>query len=251
MSKTKSTTPVTDLKAVTEAVKQLKTQMKSLPKPAISPEAAISPETTQAIIDLIEEAITLFEDYGNQFRPIERMRKNGLGLRNFGFTEHAYANARRNPQFVPSYLDMDVFNQAMADFVSKRDIMGWVRQLNTLVRDGMRVPADAAYGYALEYYGALREAVRRGVVGAEAEFAELSPFFKRTKNSNKPPTEAQLEKDLHALLHGKKDGKIIVENETPKTQKSKRIVIDETQSQAPKGEFEEKITKDIPQKNND
>jgi hypothetical protein len=228
MQNTKQKISIADLKAVTETVKKLKTEMKSLPERSVDPEEAIAPEVTEAIIDLIEEAITLFEDYGNQFRPIERLRKNGLGIRNYGFTSIAYANASRNPQFVPSYLDMEVFNQAISDFRSKRDIIGWIRQLNTFVRDGMRVPADAAYSYALEYYGALREATRRGAVGAEAEFAELRPFFRRVRPMSTPPTEAQIERDLHALLHGTKDGELIVKNESPRTTGGKREVIDET-----------------------
>jgi hypothetical protein len=228
MSKTNQPTPAAGLQAVSETVKQLKSQMQALPKAPVQPDQAISPEVTQSIIELIEDAITLFEEYGNQFRPIERMRKNGLGIKNYGFTRVAYANARRNPQFVPSYLDMDTFNEAMSDFAAKRDIIGWIRQLNTLVRDGMRVPADAAYGYALEYYGALREATRRGAVGAEAEFNELRPFFRRTRASTAPPTDAQIERDVHALLHGTKDGEVVIKNERPHAVGGKHEVMDET-----------------------
>jgi len=83
------------------------------------------------------------------------------------------------------------------------------------------------YGYALEYYGALREAAKRGAIGAEAEFNELRPFFTRSRNRKKEPTEAQIERDLHALLHGTKDGEIIVKNERPRATGGKHEVIDE------------------------
>ena len=58
--------------------------------------------------------------------------------------------------------------------------------------------------YYLEYYGALREAARRGALGAEAEFNELRPFFRRARPKAAEPTEAEIERDLHALLHGTK-----------------------------------------------
>ena len=215
-----------DLKAIKAQAEQIKTQLHALLKETINPRSAISALATGAIIDLIEDAMGIFEDYGNSFTPTERMRKNGLGIRNYGFTRVAYANALRNPQFVPSYLDMEVFDEAMTDFQRKRDIWQWVRQFSQIVRDGMRVPADAAFGYALEYYGALREAARRAVPGAQAEFAELRPFFRRTKQSGSAPTEAEIERDIHALMHGSKDGEIVVRNERPQMVGGKHEVID-------------------------
>jgi hypothetical protein len=41
------------------------------------------------------------------------------------------------------------------------------------------------------------------------------------------PTEKELERDVHALLHGKKDGKIVVENISPKTTAGVRKVVDD------------------------
>ena len=42
------------------------------------------------------------------------------------------------------------------------------------------------------------------------------------------PTEKQLKRDFDALLKGRKDGKLLIENEKPKTTGGKRTVIDET-----------------------
>jgi len=224
-----ATTAATDkLVEIRKSAEEIKKQIRDLLEEETAPSSAISALATQAIIDLIEDAMGIFEDYGNTFTPLERMRKNGLGIRNYGFTRVTYANARRNPQFVPSYLDMEAFNDSMDDFQRKRDIWGWLRQFSQLVRDGMRVPADAAFGYALEYYGALREAARRGVQGAEAEFNELRPFFKtRGNRGNAPVTEAQIERDLHALLHDKKDGEIVVRNRRPQLSGGVHEVVDE------------------------
>ena len=215
-----------DLAAIKAQAEHIKTELRALLKERTNPKSAISELATGAIIDLIEDAMGIFEDYGNTFTPTERMRKNGLGIRNYGFTQVTFANAMRNPQFVPSYLDMEQFREAVTDFQRKRDIWGWLRQFIQQVRDGMRVPADAAFGYALEYYGALREATRRAVPGAEAEFAELRPFFRRTRQKGAEPTVAEIERDLHALMHGTKDGEIVVRNERPRVIGGKHEVID-------------------------
>ena len=233
----------TQLADIKKSAEELKKQLHTLLDEQQSSGNAISALATKTIIDLIESAIDIFEDYGNTFTPTERMRKNGLGIRNYGFTRVAYANALRNPQFVPSYLIMSTWDDAMTDFQRKRDIWGWLRQFIQLVRDGMRVPADAAYGFALEYYGALREAARRAVPGAEAEFAELRPFFKRARRTGTEPTDMEIERDLHALLHGKKDGEVVVRNERPHLTGGKREVLDQVHKEraAVKESVQEKL----------
>jgi hypothetical protein len=215
-----------DLLAIKQQAEQIKAQLHVLLKETANPRSAISQLATGAIIDLIEDAMGIFEDYGNSFTPTERMRKNSLGIRNYGFTQVAYANALRNPQFVPSYLDIEQWKEAVTDFQRKRDIWQWIRQFSQMVRDGMRVPADAAFGYALEYYGALREAARRAAPGAQTEFAELRPFFRRTRQKGSEPTAAEIERDLHALMHGTKDGEIVVRNERARMVGGKHEVID-------------------------
>ena len=109
---------------IKKSAEEIKKQIRSLLEEETQPSSAISALATQAIIDLIEDAMGIFEDYGNTFTPLERMRKNGLGIRNYGFTRVTYANARRNPQFVPSYLDMEAFNDSMDDFQRNCDTWG-------------------------------------------------------------------------------------------------------------------------------
>jgi hypothetical protein len=58
-------------------------------------------------------------------------------------------------------------------------------------------------------------------------FHALQPFFKRPKRASAEPTEKELERDLHALIHGKKDGKIVIENVKPKLTGGKHKVVDE------------------------
>ena len=67
----------------------------------------------------------------------------------------------------------------------------------------------------------------------------LQPYFKRPHKMSAEPTEKQLEKDIHSLLHGTKDGKIVIENERPTVSKGKRVIVDETQKR--KGGFKATI----------
>jgi hypothetical protein len=84
------------------------------------------------------------------------------------------------------------------------------------------------YTDALEYYAGVREAAKRRVDPAETLDRDLATFFKRSPQTGKEPTEKQLKRDMNALLRGKKDGKIIIENEKPKITGGSRKVVDET-----------------------
>jgi hypothetical protein len=55
----------------------------------------------------------------------------------------------------------------------------------------------------------------------------LAAFFVRTRTNKDEPTEKEVLRDMKAFMHGKKDGKIVVENVKPKLTGGKHKVIDE------------------------
>ncbi|MDR0349832.1 MAG: hypothetical protein LBH90_10140, partial [Tannerella sp.] len=60
----------------------------------------------------------------------------------------------------------------------------------------------------------------------------LSAYFKKGKSTKEDsaPTEAQIERDIRSLLHGTKEGRIVVENENADLSGGKRRLVDETHS---------------------
>jgi hypothetical protein len=88
--------------------------------------------------------------------------------------------------------------------------------------------ADIAYTDALEFYSFVREAAKRRVDAAETLHNALSPFFKRHRTETEQPTEKQELRDAKSLIHGKHDGKIVIENIRPKLTGGKRKIVDET-----------------------
>jgi hypothetical protein len=80
---------------------------------------------------------------------------------------------------------------------------------------------------ALMYYNSVRELARRQVPGAQAVFRQLQPFFRRPRRQKDEPTEPEVERDVKALLLGKKDGKIVIENEKPRMTGGKHVVVDD------------------------
>jgi hypothetical protein len=103
-----------------------------------------------------------------------------------------------------------------------------LQQLLRMTGDNLLVASDEAYQLALMYYNSVKEAANRRVPGAQAVYRMLASFFKSAKRKKSEPTEKEIERDVKALLHGTKDGEIIIKNENPKTTGGVHEVIDET-----------------------
>jgi hypothetical protein len=223
-------------KELKETLAKLKTELKAARKKAEleavnkgkNPKGAIPEEITADINALLMEAIDLFTEYGSTFTPLERNRKIAAGIKNWGFIQTAYTHAIANPQFVPNFLDMVMFKDAVDDYERKRVLLTLTQQFAKTIGDSMLTDSDSAYHDALDYYNFVKEAARQRVPGAEAEYNLLKPYFKKSKSTETgaEPTEKQIEQDVRSLLHGTKEGKIVIENEKPSVSAGKRAVAD-------------------------
>jgi len=177
--------------------------------------------------DLNEVKETL-EEYANHLRALDRKRLNGVGIKLQGFVDRALELAAENPEFLPHWLTLDKFTEDDEYFIAFRTLTDLAMQIRELLWNITIQSADVVYTDALEFYASVREAAKRRVDAAETIHNELSVFFKRHKPITEEPTERQLKRDANALIHGKKDGKIVIENIKPKLTGGTRKVIDET-----------------------
>jgi hypothetical protein len=187
----------------------------------------------QELEDLNERLESIFEDYMT-FAPetalsdAERRRLLGSGVRRYGFIDKTSDVASSNLEFAPPYLDLTALKKYLRDIENLRNISVTLKQLSRLNSDLFLIISDEAFRLALMYYNSVRDASRRRVPGAEAVFETLRLFFQRSSRATDEPTEMELKHDVNALLQGKKDGKIIIENETPQKTRGKHVVIDDT-----------------------
>jgi len=187
----------------------------------------------QELEDLNERLQSVLEDYMT-FAPesalsdSERRRMLGSGVRRYGFIDKTSDIAEDNPDFVPPFLDVEQLKKYIRDIENLRNLSVTLRQLSRLNSDLFLIISDEAFRLALMYYNSVRDASRRRVQGADAIFQTLQLFFRRSRRTTEEPTEMEVKHDVNALLHGKKDGKIVIENETPHTTGGKHVVIDET-----------------------
>ena len=162
-------------------------------------------------------------------RPADRRRRIGAGIRNYGFMDKTSDLALANPQFNPASFDGNQLKTIIRKIELCRNLLALLQQFSREVSDDLLTLGNEGFSLSLLYYSSVRELARRNDTGAQAVFNMLRPFFRRPNPEKEKPTEPEVERNVRALLKGKKEGKVVIENEKPHLTGGKHIVIDETQ----------------------
>jgi len=222
----KKATKKTTAKTGTKSIKLLSGAGKTTRRPPNNPD--VPQATIDQINTMLNELKNTLDNFSQHLRSLDRMRLNGVGIRKLGFIERSYELALENAEFLPHYLTLERFGTDIQYFMDFRSLTDLTSQIREKLWNITIQSADIAYTDALEFYASVREAAKRRVDAAETIHNELSIFFKRRRGETEEPTEVKAKRDFNSLLHGKHDGKIVVENIKPKLSGGKRKVIDET-----------------------
>jgi hypothetical protein len=156
------------------------------------------------------------------------MRHNGVGLKRLGFIEAAFRLSTKFPQYFPHWLDIQKFQSDLDLFNAVRSLVEVCRRIEEKAWTITIEASAMVYTDALEYYSQVQDAARRRIDSAESIYAELHDFFRRGPMESDQPTQKKIKRDVDALLHGRKDGEVIIKNIKPKTTGGTHEVIDET-----------------------
>ena len=190
--------------------------------------ASFDEDAQHHIFELIDAAIEYFTDHSHYpLTAAERRRLISSGIRNYGFLDKARDLAAANPDYHPPKFDIRRFEELGDDLEFTRNLLVRVQAFERTISNSLLVYGDAAFRMALSFYNTVRELSRTGDEQALALFNILRPYFRRQRISDSP-TDAEVETDVNALLHGRKDGKIVIEHEAPHLTGGKHEVIDET-----------------------
>ena len=180
----------------------------------------------QLLLDLVEHW------HGQALTTNERRRLRGSGVRRYGFIDKMSDIATDNPEFTPRYLDLADLKELIRRIEMLRDVDIVLRQAQRLNMDYLLTTGSEAYRLSLMYYNAVREAARMRVPGAQELFNVMKPFFAMSPVKHDEPTEAEVERHVRALMHGKAEGEIVIKNEADKVVKGNRTVIDDVHKPA-------------------
>jgi hypothetical protein len=184
----------------------------------------------QSILNFVGQAKNAFAVFNRPLTPEDRRRMLSAGIKSQGFIGRAYTNAVANPALLPQYLTIQKFKTDVVDFERMITLYSSIQQFEQDVCDSLAVVGDAAYHDALAFYSEVKQATAQRIPGAEAVYNDLKTYFKRSKSKSDKPTEAQIERDVRALLHDTKEGKVLIENEHPAVSGGERKVVDEVYS---------------------
>ena len=191
---------------------------------------SFSPEDIDQLMVEQQNLIDLFIKLSdNQLTDAERRRKIKSGIRNYGFLDKTSDLAMAFPQYDPPMFSSEDLKDAVRDIEFCRNLLAMLNEYIRIISNSLFFYSDEAFRMALRYYHSVRELARTGDPGARVVFNMLQPFFRRQRRSGEPgePTEPEVERDVKALLHGKKDGKIVIEHEKPHMVGGKHVVFDE------------------------
>ena len=199
----------------------------------IEDEVLLPPTELEEIIGILDALRDRFMDMSSNtgLSDAERRRLLGSGVRRYGFIDKVSDLAGVNSAFIPPFMSLEELKKLIRQIEELRDISSLLQQMLRINMDNLLATGDEAFRLALMYYNSVRDAARRRVAGADALFKILQLFFRRPRNAAEEPTESELERDMRALLHGHKDGKIVIESERPVKSRGKRIVLDEVHSE--------------------
>jgi len=210
------------------------------------PQAVTTPEAPQsgvagdlqAWLDALREINERFFTSLPQFEhvlltPAERRRTLGSGVRRYGYIDKVSDVAEEFPQFWPAYFEEpERLKERIREIEVLRNLLIDLESGSRSVLDMLLTAGTEAYRLANMYYGSVRNAARQQIPDAEAVYRMLRLFWNRRRRPAEEPTEQQLLRDASALMHGKKDGKIFIKNESDQVIRGKRVVIDNTMRKA-------------------
>ena len=183
-------------------------------------------ETVTFLQNWLNEEQSLFQNFAvllpqlenTNLNTADRMRLLGSGVRRYGFIEKVFEVSGDFPQFWPPFGDgrkeLDVY---LKEIDVLRNLLVWFRFASRIVQDLLLIAGDDAFQTAGKYYTLARDGARRRHPEAAQVFEMLRLFWKRPRrtSSSEEPTIPEVERDASALLHGRKDGEIMIKHESP------------------------------------
>lgn len=109
--------------------------------------------------------------------PEDRKELPKMGDKTFVFVQKALEQSEKNPELVPSYLNMGEFKKDIEAFALLRELLQPLQVLTRLLEDSMMLSGSEAYQAALIFYGAVKGAAKSNIPGAETIYKDLVSRF--------------------------------------------------------------------------
>lgn len=194
-----------------------------------------------AVLEMIETLSLMETDLTGVFGPrpeltaAQRRRLLGSGTRRYGFIDKTFDITETNMQYAPGTFDRGNFKSWLEAIEALRNLRVAALQLLDDIDDRLIQSGDNAFRMALIYYNTVRDLARHGDDGAREVFNALRPFFANRASrraaggeEGAEPTKKRLERDVKAVLDGRRDGIVAVAGQRARTAPRALAAEDET-----------------------
>ncbi|MBL0743829.1 hypothetical protein [Chryseolinea lacunae] len=119
----------------------------------------------------------------------QRQQLAKMGDGSLPFTEKAADYAKRNPEFLPSYIKLEEFETDLLAARQLNHIYQLLSQLVTQIDDSMLASGSEAYLAARTYYASVKAAAKAHVAAAKVVEADLAERFARLGKTDSAKAE--------------------------------------------------------------
>jgi capsule polysaccharide export protein KpsC/LpsZ len=138
---------------------------------------AIPAQTLEEISTQLGAIIQQIQPYAVTLSAKERHDILKMGDKSLGFVEKANEFAHKNPDLIPSYVDIAAFDIDLSDARGLLGVLNQIRRVEQLVDDTAMIAGSEAFQSALAFYNGLLAATKANVEGAKTLYAELKERF--------------------------------------------------------------------------
>ena len=140
-------------------------------------QTAIPAQTLEEISTQLSAIIQQIQPYSITLSTKERRDILKMGDKSLAFVEKANELAHKNPDLVPSYVDIAAFDIDLSDARGLLGVLNQIRRIEQLLDDTIMVAGSEAFQSALAFYNSLLAATKANVEGAKTLHAELKERF--------------------------------------------------------------------------
>lgn len=141
----------------------------------------ITPQDMQTVLDALKLVETTLKPYLIALTPNERKNKLKMGDKSFPFVEKVTEYVVSNPEFVPSYMNV---NNLQVDFSAVNELTQIIRQtdqLSSTLNDTILLSGSEAYTNSLIYYNSVKQAAKNNIPNAKPIYNDLKKRFDKIK----------------------------------------------------------------------
>jgi hypothetical protein len=129
---------------------------------------------------------TLLTEYLIALTPDERKKLAKANDKTMPFVDKSFEYAKKNPEFVPGYLDMKEFETDMNASMDLKTLLNPIAQLNRNLEDTVMLSSSEAYQSALTYYNNVKQAAKMSVPNAKNIADDLGKRFEQSSKKIVP-----------------------------------------------------------------